>query len=42
MALNGERMASSREVEEALKERKRAWEVTISRGGQTITSVFPG
>jgi Do/DeqQ family serine protease len=41
-ALNGERMATSREVETALRERKRAWEVTISRGGQTVTSVFPG
>ena len=41
-ALNGERMATSREVETALKERKRAWEVTISRGGQSVTSVFPG
>jgi len=41
-ALNGERMATSREVETALKERRRAWEVTISRGGQTVTSVFPG
>lgn len=42
MALNGERMKSSRDVEAAFRERKRAWEVTISRGGQTITSVFPG
>lgn len=42
MALNGERMANSRDVETALRERKRAWEVTISRNGQTITSVFPG
>ncbi|MCU4182350.1 DegQ family serine endoprotease [Bosea sp. BH3] len=42
MALNGERMANSRDVETALRERKRAWEVTISRKGQTITSVFPG
>ncbi|MGX5736928.1 DegQ family serine endoprotease [Bosea thiooxidans] len=42
MALNGERMANSREVETILKERRRAWEVTISRNGQTITSVFPG
>lgn len=42
LALNGERMKSSRDVEAAFKERKRAWEVTISRGGQTITSVFPG
>ncbi|WP_156639877.1 Do family serine endopeptidase [Bosea sp. PAMC 26642] len=41
-ALNGERLANSREVETAVKERRRAWEVTISRGGQTITSVFPG
>jgi hypothetical protein len=35
-------MATSREVETAVKERKRAWEVTISRGGQSVTSVFPG
>ncbi len=41
-ALNGERMAKSRDVETALKERKRQWEVTISRGGQSVTSVFPG
>ncbi len=42
MALNGERMATSRDVEAILRERRRAWEVTISRKGQTITSVFPG
>lgn len=42
MALNGERMATSRDVETTLKDRRRAWEVTISRKGQTITSVFPG
>ncbi|POR54207.1 Do family serine endopeptidase [Bosea psychrotolerans] len=41
-ALNGERMATSRDIENATKERRRAWEVTISRGGQTVTSVFPG
>lgn len=41
-ALNGERMATTREVETATKERKRQWEVTISRGGQSVTSVFPG
>lgn len=41
-ALNGERMERSRDIETAVKERKRAWEVTISRGGQVITSVFPG
>ena len=41
-ALTGQRMASSRDVESALRERRRAWEVTIKRGGQSITSVFPG
>ena len=41
-ALNGERMVRSRDVEAAMKERKRQWEVTISRGGQSVTSVFPG
>jgi S1-C subfamily serine protease len=42
LALNGERMERSRDVEAALRQRKRAWEVTISRAGQTVTSVFPG
>lgn len=42
LALNGERMERSRDVETALKQRRRAWEVTISRGGQIVTSVFPG
>lgn len=42
VALNGERITSSKELQEAVKERKRAWEITVSRGGQTITSVFPG
>ena len=32
----------SRELDAALKERRRQWEVTISRGGQSVTSVFPG
>ena len=41
-ALNGERMATTREVETALKERQRQWSVTIMRGGQSVTSVFPG
>ena len=41
-ALNGERMVKSHDVETAMKERKRSWEVTISRGGQSTTSVFPG
>jgi S1-C subfamily serine protease len=42
VALNGERIATSRDLETATRERKRAWEVTISRGGQTFTSVFGG
>ena len=42
VALNGERMETTGAVEAALKERRRAWEVTISRGGRTVTSVFPG
>jgi Do/DeqQ family serine protease len=40
--LNGDRIATTRDLETALKERKRQWEVTISRGGQSVTSVFPG
>lgn len=42
LAINGERIAASREIELATRERKRSWEVTISRGGQTVTSVFGG
>ncbi|PZR82399.1 MAG: serine protease [Stutzerimonas stutzeri] len=42
LAINGERINASREIELATRERKRAWEVTISRGGQTVTSVFGG
>jgi S1-C subfamily serine protease len=42
LAINGERIATSRELESATRERKRAWEVTISRGGKTVTSVFGG
>lgn len=42
VAVNGERIATSRELERVTRERKRAWEVTISRGGQTVTSVFGG
>jgi Do/DeqQ family serine protease len=42
LAINGERIAASRDIEAATRERKRAWEVTISRNGQTVTSVFGG
>ena len=42
LAINGERIATSRELESATRERKRSWEVTISRGGKTVTSVFGG
>jgi Do/DeqQ family serine protease len=41
-AINGERIATSRELDAALRERRRQWEVTISRAGQSVTSVFPG
>jgi Do/DeqQ family serine protease len=42
LAINGERIATSRDLETATRERKRSWEVTISRGGKTVTSVFGG
>lgn len=42
VSVNGERIATSRDLEKATRERKRSWEVTISRGGQTVTSVFGG
>jgi C-terminal processing protease CtpA/Prc len=42
LAINGERITASREIELATRERKRSWEVTISRNGQTVTSTFGG
>lgn len=42
VAINNTPIASTKVLEEATSQRKRLWEVTISRGGQTITSTFGG
>ena len=42
VAINGERVATSRDVERLTRERARGWELTISRQGQTFTSYIRG
>lgn len=41
-AINGTRITTSRDVEIATLERKRSWDITITRGGRSITSTFGG
>lgn len=42
LAVNGERIATTRVLERMVSNRARYWEVTLSRGGRTFTSVFGG
>ncbi|MDJ1157272.1 DegQ family serine endoprotease [Chelatococcus sp. SYSU_G07232] len=42
LAVNGERIGTSRALEKALRERSRLWELTISRKGQVFTTVLGG
>jgi Do/DeqQ family serine protease len=42
VAISGTTVATTKELDAATSQRKRLWEVTISRGGQTITSSFGG
>jgi Do/DeqQ family serine protease len=42
VAINGTNVTTTKELDAATSQRKRLWEVTISRGGQTITSSFGG
>jgi S1-C subfamily serine protease len=42
VAVNGEAVKTSRDLDSALKARARAWQLTITRGGQTFTTVIGG
>jgi Do/DeqQ family serine protease len=40
--VNGEKIARTRDLERAAKERQRLWRITIMRGGQSISVTFGG
>jgi hypothetical protein len=40
--VNGEAVKTSRDLDSALKARPRAWQLTITRGAQTFTTVIGG
>ena len=42
VAVNGRRIATTRELEKACAERARSWDLTIQRGGQTIRTELGG
>ena len=42
LAINGERVATSKDLERLLRGGSRMWRITINRGGQVLTSVLGG
>ncbi len=42
VSLNGEKIATTRDLERAAAQKPYVWKLTINRGGQLITSVFGG
>jgi S1-C subfamily serine protease len=40
--VNGEKIARTRDLDRAAKERQRLWRITIVRGGQQISVTFGG
>jgi S1-C subfamily serine protease len=42
VAVNGQRIATTRDLEKACAERARSWDLTIQRGGETIRSRLGG
>jgi len=42
LAINDKRVASSKELERAVRNPNRFWEITILRGGRQVTAQFPG
>ena len=42
VAVNGQRIATTRDLEKACAERARVWDLTIQRGGETIRSRLGG
>ena len=42
VAVNGQKIATTRDLEKACAERVRVWDLTIQRGGQTIRTELGG
>jgi S1-C subfamily serine protease len=42
LAINGERVNTSKDLERILRGGSQLWRITINRGGQVITSVLGG
>jgi S1-C subfamily serine protease len=42
LAINGQKIATTRDLEKACAERARLWDLTIQRGGQTIRTELGG
>ena len=42
LAVNGQKIAKTRDLEKVAKASARVWRVTIQRGGQQISAVFGG
>jgi S1-C subfamily serine protease len=42
LAINGERVATSKDVERLIRGGGQMWRITINRGGQVLTSVLGG
>lgn len=42
IAVNGQKIATSRDLDRAMRERSRVWELTINRKGQVFTTVLGG
>ena len=42
LAVNDQRVATSKELERATRDPTRLWEITIIRGGRQVTAQFPG
>jgi S1-C subfamily serine protease len=42
VAVNGQKIATTRDLEKACSERSRSWDLTIRRGGETIRTRLGG
>ena len=42
VAVNGQKIATTRDLEKACAERARLWDLTIQRGGETIRTELGG
>jgi S1-C subfamily serine protease len=42
LAINGERIAASRDLDRAMRDGRGVWEITLNRGGRVFTTVLGG